>query len=117
MQKHDIPVGVLDESHVADAAVLDPDDLASGYTNLLHCGVDIRDSQCDPVLVRHELLTLFLRQPEREGDIRRLDLRGGALASREAENLRVPRQCASCIARRYGDEIDEFDSHVPPYVS
>src|SRR5207247_11311244 len=65
MEDHDISVWILYEAHVADAGVFDSDHLRAGGARLLDGRLDIGDLEGDAILVRDELLALFLRSPKR----------------------------------------------------
>ena len=71
MEDHDVPVEVLDEAHVADAAVLDADHLAAGGFELLDSRFDVGDAQREPSGVRLERLAVLVGIPERERYVRR----------------------------------------------
>ena len=52
MEDQDVPVGIPDEAHVADARVLDADHLGATTANLLDGGFDVGDAQADPLSFR-----------------------------------------------------------------
>ena len=58
MEDDRVPVEVLDEAHVADARVVDPQHLGSGRPNLLDRRRDVGHAECEPAGVRDELLAV-----------------------------------------------------------
>ena len=113
MEDDDVPIRILDEAHVADAAVFDADDLTTGCANFLDSLVNVRDAKRDPVLVRHERFILILRKPERERDVRRFKLARGVFTDRQAEYFAVPSNGSLKVARGNRDEVNALDSHDP----
>jgi hypothetical protein len=96
---------------VADAAVLDPDHLGALSTYLLHGGRYVRHPKRNAGRVRLERLSVSLGIPERERDVRGLDLTLGELAHREPEHVPIPRDRPRGVPRRHRHEVDLFDLH------
>src|SRR5438094_856368 len=65
----------------------------------------------EPGDVGLELDALLLGVPERERDVRRLDLRSLVRALRDPEHVAVELDRPLHVARRNGDEVDLLDLH------
>src|SRR5215210_2022724 len=111
MKDQDVAVAVLDEAHVADACVLDADDVGAPRARLLHRRRNVGHAKGDARFDRHEGLAVALRIPEAESHVRRLDLAFEVLALGQAEHVAVEGDSPRDIAGRDGDKVDLLDLH------
>src|SRR5688572_24898651 len=96
---------------MADAGVLDTEDLRARGARLLDGGRNVRDTQPDTGGVGNELLAVRLRVPEAERDVGCLDLAFRVLALRKAEHVPVETNGATDVTRRHRHEVDLLDLH------
>src|SRR4029453_5817882 len=93
------------------ARVPGPDPPGARGSQLLESRVDVGDPEGDSVLVRDERLTLLLGIPERECDVRRLDLSFGVVTDRQTQHVPVTGHGAPGVPRRNRHVVDLLDPH------
>ena len=96
-----VAVEILDEAHVADPAVHDPDHLAACGPELLDGALDVRDAKGDPGRIRLKRLAVRLGRPERDRHVRRLELALAVLALGQTQHVPVERNRSAQVTRRH----------------
>src|SRR5215204_596408 len=106
-----VAVGILDEAHVAHAAVSDSHDLRAGGTKLLDGRLDVGYAERNPIFVRDEGDVLLLRFPELQRDVRDLEVVGAIGVRREPQRVAVEALGPLEITGRDRNVVDALDLH------
>jgi hypothetical protein len=112
VQDQGVAIGILEESHVADARIPFADEFDALRLELRPRGRHVGDSQRDTVRAAlRELDPLVLGLPDCERDVACLELRRLARVLRQPEHVAIERDRPLDVTRRDVDEIDAFDLH------